>query len=278
MNSENSFSFVHVPPIIKDVKKVSPKVSIPPIIKDVTKASPNDSIPSKLIKENRDIFAYKLFRDFNASIDYDLFPINCKYADISPAFKKGDRLDRSNYRPVSILPSIFKIFERLVYNQIDNYMGNKGSTGILLTERLMYNQIDNYMDNKVSTGILRTDLSKAFDCLVHDLLIVKLHVYGFEYNPIKLIYSYFNERYQRVRINSTYSYWSEIIFGVPQSSILGPLFFNTYVLDLFMFCGDSDISNYADDNSPFSCNSSTEAVILQLLNDYKFLCEWFAQS
>ena len=98
------------------------------------------------------------------------------------------------------------------------------------------------------------------------------------YNAIKLIYSYFNGRYQRVRINSTYSSWSEIIFGVPQGSILGPLFFNIYLLDLFMFCDDSDISNYADGNSPFSCNSSTEAVILKLANDSVLLCEWFANN
>ena len=278
MKSENSFSFLHVTlmDIIKEISDL-----------DVKKASPNNSIPPKLIKENQDIFAYKLFIDFNASIYYGLFPNNCKYADISPAFKKGDRLDRSNYRPVSILPSISKIFERLMYSQIDNYMEpklsiyqcgfrkNLSSQNCLL---FMVEKLRQCLDNKGFTGILLTDLSKAFDCLVHDLLIAKLHAYGFEYNAIKLIYSYFNGRYQRVRINSTYSSWSEIIFGVPQGSILGPLFFNIYLMDLFIFCENSDISNYADDNSPFSCNSSTESVILQLVNDSKLLCEWFANN
>ena len=172
-------------------------------------------------------------------------------------------------------------------NQIDNYMDpklsiyqcgfrkNLSSQNCLL---LMVEKLRQCLDNKRSTGIFLTDLSKAFDCLVHDLLIEKLHAYDFEYNAIKLIYSYFKGRYQRVRINSTYSSWSEIIFGVPQGSILGPLFFNTYLLDLSMFCEDSDISNYADDNSPFFCNSSTEAVILQLVNDSKLPCEWFANN
>ena len=113
-----------------------------------------------------------------------------------------------------MLPFIPKVFERLMYNQINNYMDpklsiyqcgfqkNLSAQNCLL---FMLEKLRQCLDNKGSTGILLTDLSKAFDCLVHDLLIAKLHAYGFEYNAIKLIYSYFNGRYQRVRINSTYS-------------------------------------------------------------------------
>ena len=119
MKSEDSFSFLHVT-LLDIIKEIS--------CLDVNKASPIDSIPPKVIKENRDIFAYKLVIDFNASIDYGVFPKNCKYADISPAFKKRNRLDRSNYRPVSILPSISNFFERLMHNQIDNYINPKLST------------------------------------------------------------------------------------------------------------------------------------------------------
>ena len=84
------------------------------------------------------------------------------------------------------------------------------------------------LDEKGSSGILFTDLSKAFDCLIHDLLLAKLNAYGFDYKSIKLLYSYLTERFQRVRINSNYSSWSKILFGVPQGSILGPLLFNIY--------------------------------------------------
>ena len=142
----------------------------------------------------------------------------------------------------------------------------------------MIEKLRKCLDHKGFTGILLTDLSKAFDCLVHDLLLAKLHAFGFEYSAIKLIHSYLNGRFQRVRINSTYSSWAEIIFGVPQGSILGPLIFNIYLCDLFMFCENSDIANYADDNSPFCCEKSIESVILQLENDSKILLEWFSNN
>ena len=82
------------------------------------------------------------------------------------------------------------------------------------------------MDNEGITGILLSDLLKAFDCLDHDLLIAKLYAYGFDIKAVKLIKSYLSNRYQRVTINSTYSSWFEIIFGVPQGSIMGPPIFN----------------------------------------------------
>ena len=93
-------------------------------------------------------------------------------------------------------------------------------------------------------GVLLTDLSKALDCLSHELLIAKIDAYGFDYMSTKLIYSYLTNRQQRVRINSDCSAWSEIITGVPQGSILGRLIFNIYLIDLFLFTLDANIVNY----------------------------------
>ena len=85
------------------------------------------------------------------------------------------------------------------------------------------------------SGVLLPDLSNAFDCPAHDLLTAKMAAYGFDYKATQLIHSYLTNRRGRVRINSNYSTWSEIITGVPQGSILGPLVFNVYLSDYFLF-------------------------------------------
>ena len=89
------------------------------------------------------------------------------------------------------------------------------------------------VDNKKTFEVLLIDLSKAFDCLSHELLLAKLHAYGFSILALRLVYNYLKNRKQRTKINSAYSYWEEILFGVPQGSILGPLLFNIFLCDIF---------------------------------------------
>ena len=90
-----------------------------------------------------------------------------------------------------------------------------------------------YLDNKESFGALLTDLSKAFDCVNHELLIAKLHAYGLDNSSLRLIHSYLKNRQQRLRFDNEFSTWSDIKDGVPQGSILGPLFFIIHICDLF---------------------------------------------
>ena len=97
---------------------------------------------------------------------------------------------------------------------------------------------------------LLTDLSKAFDCLDYELLTTKLNAYGFSLPALPLINSYLSNRKQRTKIENTYSTWLDIIFGVPQGSILRPLLFNVFLVDLLFTVNDIDIASYADDNTP----------------------------
>ena len=95
-------------------------------------------------------------------------------------------------------------------------------------------------------GALLTDLSKAFDSLSHDLLTAKLNAYGFSLPALKVVHSYLSNRKQCTKFNNAYSSWEEILFGVPQGSILGPILFNICLSDLFLMVKDTDFASYAD--------------------------------
>ena len=94
-----------------------------------------------------------------------------------------------------------------------------------------------------------TDLSNAFDCFSHDHIIAKLQAYGFHIDALKLVHDYLSNRKQRVKVNNAYSSWKDILYVVPQRSILGPLLFNIHLCDLFYYLEDLDIASYADDTT-----------------------------
>ena len=123
-----------------------------------------------------------------------------------------------------------------------------------------------------------TDLSKAFDCISHELLIAKLHAYGFDKRSLVLIYNYLSNRKQRVKVNDSYSFCSKILFGVPQGSILGPLLFNIFICDMFYFMEDFEIANYADDSTPFSAKLNRKSVVEELQISSSVLFTWLRNN
>ena len=134
------------------------------------------------------------------------------------------------------------------------------------------------VDKGKTFGVLLTDLSKAFDCLSHELIIAKLNAYGFSLSALKLMQSYLSERKQRTKINQAYSSWEEIPFGIPQGSIIGPILLNNFLSDLFLVVQNVDFAKYADDSTIYDAGDNIDEVIFSLQESSKKLFKWFADN
>ena len=255
---------------------------------DKKKACQESDIPVKIIKDNIDTFCEFIFHDFNNSIFDAAFPSELKNADMIPVFKKKDRNNVENYRPVSILPNLSKIYERCLYDQMHKYFSHllsKWQWGFrkgFSTQHCLLVMTEKWrkcLGKGGISGAILTDLSKAFDCNLHDLLIPKLTAYGFDYQSLRIMESFLSNRHQRPKINNAFSRYSEIIYGVSHGSILGPLLFNICICDIFfdiIECGD--IASYADDNTSYNFDFSLDNVIINLEKSTNSLLNLFREN
>ena len=172
------------------------------------------------------------FDELTVCVNYALingkFPIILKNANATPVHKKDNPTDKTNFRPVSVLPLLSKVFERVIYNQLGKYKDtflNKRLCGfrkVHSTQHALFMLLQpwqNELDNSGLVGTIQMDLSKARDCLPHDLIIAKSEAYGLSKSSLSLLLDYLTSRKQRVKIGSSYSIWNKIKRGVPQGSI-----------------------------------------------------------
>ena len=187
---------------------------------------------------------------------------------------KPNKNEISNYRPVSVLNTFSKFYEKVIKKQVVRFMEEYFSPFISVyktnysSQHVIIRLLEEWgkkLDDNFVVGAVLTNFSKAFDCIPHDLLIAKLAAYGLSEEALMYILSYLSNRKQCVRINDTYSEFEYIITGVPQGSILGPLLFNLSINDLFFFILIASVHNFADDNtlSAFAENVSKLINILQ---------------
>ena len=249
------------------------------------KATGLDNIQAQLLKIASPAIANSLAYILNSSLRLGAVPNEWKHARIAAIHKKGPRTDPGNYRPISILPVVSKLLERIVHTQLYQYCIDhnilcleqsgfrpKHSTQTSLHRLTEF--IFNELHQGKITGMVALDLKKAFDTVNHEILLNKLAHYGITDNNLLWFRNYLTNRKQIASINGNLSESLLITTGVPQGSILGPLLFILYVNDLNSCFKKSIVNMYADD-TVFYCSASSVASVTQNLQcDLQTVANW----
>ena len=249
------------------------------------KSSGTDGISNILIKYCMNELLTPLTRIFNASINQAKYPNSWKIAKVIALYKKKKKDNPANYRPISLLNCFGKILERVVYNQMISFIKKhkilyikqyafreKHSTTHALVD--VIDSIKKAIDKKNCMIGLFLDIEKAFDCVNHDILLQKLDHYGFRGHCQDFIKSYLSDRIQFTKVNGRESSKMNIQYGVPQGSILGPLFFLLYVNDI-QYSTDRDMTLFADDTGIFIVENSVELLLAKAKSTLKEVHEWY---
>ena len=282
--------------------KFSFKTVKSPVVKNLllnipsNKATGADNIDIKSLKIVADIVSPSIASILNLSIASAQFPAIWKSSLITPVFKSGAKTAIANYRPVSVLPLLSKLMEKVVNSQVTHYLKDNdiltkfysGFRKNHSTQTALISITDNIlcnMDKGLITPTILMDLSKAFDTIDHPLMLQKLLRYGFDTHSMFWFNSYLQNRLQYVKVGNILSNAAKVSCGVPQGSVLGPTLFNLYINEIpamlkKLSSNDSNIHGYADDLQLYSsCKAEkVEEMLSMLKDDIYLILEWFSAN
>ena len=254
---------------------------------NVRKASGYDSISPKILRLASSGLAESLTKLFNECIRKGEWPEAWKRGEWNPVHKKCDRFDERNYRPITLLSVVDKVYESMMSTQVNNHYDcmldpslsayrkkhSCETTLLRLTEDWKL-----AVDCDQFIGILSTDMSKAFDSLHPSLMLNKLKAYGFSEEALNLMRSYFTNRRNRVKLSGVYSNWKEAVRGCPQGSSFGPLLWNIFQNDMTYTVKNSNLSMYADDHQLYVRGDTVSCVEQLLNNGGHTISKWYKEN
>ena len=252
---------------------------------NISKSSGLANISSFIVKELFKALLTQVTHMFNLSISKSVFPTAWKSALVIPIPKSGDLTQVKNVRPISLLPLPGKILEKLIHKQLSDFLegnslliddqhGFRKNHSTIHSVAQVANYVNTKMDTKLCTLATYIDFRKAFDCVQHPILIDKLSSLNFDDSVILWVASYLANREQKVMANGVYSSALPVTQGVPQGSVLGPLFYIIYANDLSEIVKNCEKALYADDTVLFTANNSFEKSISNMQKYLDALSTW----